>query len=85
MSSSARRDRCVITSARAEQSSTQKSLSETASRLLWQMPSKPSCEAVNCLSMGWVVPARAQAPRGETFMRFAASERRPMSRENIMP
>ena len=52
MISSLKRERCIITAARAESSSTQKSRSETASMLLRQGPSKPRAAAVIRRSVG---------------------------------
>ena len=77
MSSSESRDRCIMMSAQALMSSTQKSRSDTPSRLFSQMAEKPSFCASKARSVGYVVPARAQQPMGEASMRRPASARRP--------
>ena len=66
-------ERCIIIRERAEASSMQKSLSDTESREFKVGPSKPRMSAVISLSVGYVVPARAQAPSGLKFMRFTVS------------
>ncbi|MBA7705622.1 Argininosuccinate lyase [subsurface metagenome] len=43
-----------------------KSLSETASILLWTTLEKPKSRAVYSRSIAWEVPAKAAAPKGET-------------------
>ena len=43
-------------------------------------PEKPGSSAVIWRSIGYVVPARAQEPSGETFIRFMASVIRSASR-----
>ena len=63
--SSEKRERCVMISENAASSSTQKSLSETPSILLAVTPENPSAAAVICLSILYVVPAKAQQPSGE--------------------
>ena len=52
ITSSEKRERCVMMSEKAERSSTQKSLSETPSMLFSEMPSKPSISAVKRRSVG---------------------------------
>ena len=84
ISSSEKRDRCIISTAQAERNSTQKSRSDTPSMLLRATEEKPSCWASHTRSMGKVVPASAQHPMGETSMRPAVSSSRPTSRCSIM-
>ena len=67
-----------------ESISTQKSRSETPSMLFSVTPSKPSALATISRSVGYVVPASAHEPRGETFILFTVSPRRLTSRMNII-
>jgi hypothetical protein len=82
-SSSAIRERCTEQIASALTASSRKSRLPTASSELSMGRSKPSASAVAARSIGNVVPARAALPRGDSFMRFAASTRRPLSRSSI--
>ena len=84
ISSSEKRLRCIISTAQADRNSTQKSRSDTPSRLFSATWEKPSCRASYTRSMGNVVPASAQQPMGDTSIRLAASSRRPTSRWSIM-
>ncbi len=58
-----------MSSAQVETSSTAKSRSETASRLLALSAAKPSARRVLARSMGSVVPASAPLPSGSTSQR----------------
>ena len=84
MISSENRLKCIIRMEMALISSTQKSRSDTPSMELRVMPSKPSFRASKRRSVGYVVPAKAQEPMGQTFIRFRQSPRRPRSRRSIM-
>ena len=83
MISSENLERCTIASEIAAAISAQKSRSATPSRLLRLTPEKPSSFAVKSRSSGYVVPAKAPEPSGQTSIRFNASCIRPMSRRNI--
>ena len=65
MISSENLDKCIIKIAQADAISTQKSLSDTPSKLFLTIPSKFNLSATNSLSIGYVVPAKAQDPNGE--------------------
>ena len=84
MISSEKRDRCIIRMDRSAASSRQKSRSPTPSRLFWQTPFMPRVSAASSRSMSKVVPASAQQPSGETFIRAAHSEILSQSRSSIM-
>ena len=79
MISSLSLERCIMSIEHALRNSTQKSRSETPSRLFSATAEKPKSSASYALSVGYVVPARAQQPMGETSMRFAVSSKRPTS------
>ena len=65
MSSSEKRERCIIKTEAALMNSRQKSRSETPSMLFIVMPSKPSSAASKRRSISYVVPASAQEPMGD--------------------
>ena len=81
--SSAKRDRCTDAIAAADNVSSTKSRSETASSELAIGRSKPSASAVASRSIGNDVPASAAAPSGDSFRRLRASANRPRSRAAI--
>src|SRR6056300_530568 len=81
--SSAKRDRCVAVIAAAARYSMAKSRADTASIELAIGASNPNVLAVIWRSIGKEVPAKAAAPRGDSFIRFLASAKRPRSRPNI--
>ncbi len=81
--SSASRDRFVAQIEAAASVSSTKSRDETASSEFAIGLSKPSAAAVMARSMGKDVPAKAAAPRGDSFTRFLASAKRPRSRASI--
>ena len=82
-SSSDMRDKCTMSSAQFETNSMQKSRSPTASRELWQRPSKPRRRALSSRSIGKLVPASAAEPSGRRLMRARASRKRSASRSSI--
>src|SRR3989339_3018 len=71
--SSASLDTCMASMDRHEANSIQKSLSPVASTLLVQMDWNPRIFAVMAGSIGSVVPASAQAPRGDLLTRLRQS------------
>ncbi len=81
--SSAKRDRCTAVIAAADNVSSTKSRSETASSEFAIGRSKPSASAVMSRSTGNAVPASAAAPSGDSFSRLRASAKRPRSRAAI--
>ena len=81
--SSAKRDRCTAVIAAADNVSSTKSRSETASSEFAIGRSKPSAFAVMSRSTGNAVPASAAAPSGDWFARLRASANRPRSRAAI--
>src|SRR5690606_15705398 len=68
--SSAKRDRCIAVIEAADRNSSAKSRSDTESRLLAVGRSKPKAAAVIWRSIGKLVPAKAAAPKGHSFIRF---------------
>ena len=82
-SSSAKRDRCTMTSEAAASNSIAKSRSATASSEFVHSASKPSSRATRARSIGYDVPASAAAPSGSRFTRRRQSARRSASRANI--
>ena len=82
-SSSAKRDRCTMTSAAKAQNSIAKSRSDTASSEFSHRPSKPSSRATRSRSIGKLVPASAAAPSGSLLTLFLVSRSRSRSRSSI--
>ena len=80
ISSSASRDRCIITIDESNRNSAAKSLSDTASIELALIRENFSRAATASLSMGKVVPESAADPRGISSVRFNVSVKRIQSR-----
>ena len=83
ISSSQKRERCIMTRAALLRYSTEKSRSLTASKLFAYGFENPSNSALRWRSIGKVVPAKAPAPKGNKSIRLILSSNRPLSRSNI--
>ena len=83
ISSSAKRERCVMASEAQKTNSATKSRSETASRLLAVIAGRPRSRAIARRSSGMQVPASAPLPVVSTAVRTRASRRRSASRSSI--
>ena len=84
ISSSEKRERCIIKMEQSDKNSRAKSRSDTPSSELSMGFWKPSSSAVRKRSTGWVEVARAPEPRGDSSIRSMQSSKRVMSRRNIL-